>query len=269
MKYLMFFISLILPFNTIRAQNPIPVMDLMLRDSIAENTRRNIKQLGLLELIRSQSKAIRDSVAATRKLQYDYQAFLRQTASTSSLALMNDEIPQQAVGHVLSTSHHLGDYSFSATLNQVYQGLTEPMEKSQALYDVLIPFDENSVMTDLPSFQNDQKTRQLSMTAHTEMSRRRRLQLASAYRQIAQKKITQADELRRFLLTSSQFSMTEAERLKTFQNMQECLLQSQQFTEKADQYIQKTRTLSFSKKQALTSFQHQQQRALLANTPLF
>lgn len=269
MKYLMLFLSLALHFSTLRAQNPIPVKDMMLRDSIKENIQRNRMQLGLLEVIRGQTETIRDSVEATRQLQYEYQTFLRQTASTSSLTLMNTETPQQAVGHSMSTAHHLGDYSFSVNLNQVYQGVTEPMEKSQTLYDALIPFDEHRIVTGLTPFEHDQKARRLNMTALEEMSRRRKLQLASAYRQMAQQKIEQAGELRRLLLTPARFSMTEAERLETLQHMQVCLLQSQQFTQQADQYIQKVSAPSFAKKQALTSFQHQQQRVLLSNTPLF
>ena len=255
--------------STGQAQQVIPVVDKMLRDSIGENATRNGKQAGHLTFIRRMTKNTRDEVSATQRLQYDYRAFLKQTGSTTSLEVSNAQTEQQAVGLAIGTSNQLDAYSFAANLNQVYQAQQVPMEKSQVLYEQLIPYDETLVFTDLSSFEDYRQARQGNVTVIEEMSQRRKLQLAKTYQQFAQQKITKAAELRMLLTSDQQFSMTEAERLETLRKMQDYLLSSQQLKTKADALMQKTTRPSFQKKQALDAFRKAQERQGLAETPLF
>ena len=90
-----------------------------------------------------------------------------------------------------------------------------------------------------------------------------------AYRQFAQRAIEKASELQELLTDDDQFSMTEAERLETLGRMQDYLLRSQQLQAKADELIGQTVTPSFQKGQALNAFRQQQERKVLADTPLF
>ena len=251
------------------AQQGLPVMDLMLKDSIGENATRNGKQAGLLTVIRRMTKNTKDDVEATQQLQSSYREFLKQTGSTASLALMDNEAEREGVGQVANASGRLGAYSFADDLYEVYQQQAEPMDKSQALYERLIPFDETLVFTDLSSLEAYRKARQLNVTALEEMSQRRKLQLAQAYRQFAQRAIEKVSELQELLTGDEQFSMTEAERLETLGRMQDYLLRSQQLQAKADELIGQTVTPSFQKGQALNAFRQQQERKVLADTPLF
>lgn len=255
--------------TTAYAQKPLPVVDLMLKDSIAENAERNSKQAGLLGVIQRQTKNTKKDVEATEQLQSDYQAFLKQTGSTVSLALMNNEAEQQAVGQVATAAGYLSAYSFADNLYQVYQEQVEPMAKSQALYERLIPYDEMMVFTELSSFEAYQKARQLNVTALEEMSQWRKLQLAQAYRQFAQRAIEKAGELRGLLTSDERFSITEAERIETLGRMQAYLLRSQKLQAKADELTRQVATPSFQKKQAINTFKQQQEREVLAATPLF
>ena len=251
------------------AQKVTPVEDKMLRDSIGENAKHNRDQTGLLLLIKGQTKDTKEEVEATQQLQHDYRAFLKQTTSTASLSMMNSEMQQEAAGQVINASEALGAYSFAANLNQLYQQQTDPMSKSQALYEQLIPYDETLVFTTLSALEDDQQARQLNLEALQEMSNRRKLQLASAYQQLAQQKIKKAEELRKLLTNNGQFSMTEAERLTTVNRMQDFLLSSQKLKAKADDLIRQASKPSFTKSAVINHFQKQQERKVLADTPLF
>lgn len=251
------------------AQQVIPVVDKMLRDSIGENATRNTKQAGYLTVIRRMTKNTKEDVAAIEQLQSDYRKFLQQTRSTASLALLDNEDEQEAAGQAVNASQYLGAYSFAENLSKAYAAQSAPMDKSQALYERLIPFDESLVFTDHTSWDAYQKARQLNVTALEEMSQRRKLQLAQTYRQFAQQRLAKADELRVLLTTDQQFSMTEAERLTTIARMQDYLLSSQQLNAKADELIHQVSNPSFQKKQVTKAFQQQQERKALADTPLF
>ena len=176
---------------------------------------------------------------------------------------------QEATAQVVNAYEALGAYSFAANLHELYQQQTDPMQKGQALYEQLIPYDETLVFTDLTAFAEDQQTRQLNVKALQEMSKRRKLQLASAYQQLAQQKIEKAEELQMLLTNNGQFSMTEAERLTTVNRMQDFLLSSQKLKAKADDLIRQASKPSFSKSAAINHFQKQQERKVLADTPLF
>ena len=253
----------------ILAQKVTPVEDKMLRDSIGENAKHNRDQAGLLLLIKGQTKDTKEEVEATEQLQYDYRAFLKQTMSTASLSMMNSEMQQEAAEQVVNASEALGAYSFAANLHEVYQSQTDPMQKSQALYEQLIPYDETLVFTNLTALEDDQQARQIHLEALQEMSNRRKLQLASAYQQLAQQKIEKAEELRKLLTNNGQFSMTEAERLATVSRMQDYLLSSQKLKAKADDMIRQASKPSFIKAAAINHFRKQQERKVLADTPLF
>jgi hypothetical protein len=250
-------------------QKVIPVTDKMLRDSIGENATRNGKQAGKLTLIRRMTKNTKKDVAATQRLQYDYRNFLKQTGSTASLKVSDARTEQQAVTQASSATDQLGAYSFATNLNQVYRAQQVPMEKSQALYDQLAPYDETLVFTDLSSFTTSRHARQVDVTALEEMSQRRKLQLAATYQQFAEQRIAKAGELRRLLASDERFSMTEAERLETLHRMQDYLLSSQQLKTKADALMQQASRPPFQKNQALNAFRQAQERKVLASTPLF
>ena len=247
----------------------IQVEDRMLRDSIAENAKRNTKQLGYLLLLRRFTKKTKNEVEATEELQYRYQAFLRQTRSTATLAVADHRDGQDALSSTFSTADHLSDYAFSNRLQQVYSQRADPMEKSQRLYEQLMPYDATWVFTDLPSFATDQQARQLNVTALEEMSERRKLQLATMYRQLADQKIVKADELRTRLNADRQFSMTEGERLETLRRMQDYLLSSQRLKAQADELIRQASEYSFSKQQVINRFGQARERKVIATTPVF
>jgi len=251
------------------AQKVIKVEDRMLRDSIGENATRNTKQLGYLTLLRRMTKNTQENVEATEELQYRYQAFLGQTHSTASLAVADAEVEQEAVVVAIGTADHLGDYSFARNLHQTYAEPSLPLEKSEELYQQLIPYDEYLAFTELSSFQANQQARQLNMTALQEMSGRRRLQLATMYQQLADQKIVKADELRAMLHKDGQFSMTESERLELLRRMQEYLLSSQHLKAQADRLIHQASTYSFSKQQAINRFGQARERKVMATTPVF
>ena len=143
------------------------------------------------------------------------------------------------------------------------------MQKSQALYEQLIPYDETLVFTDLTAFAEDQQARQLNLEALQEMSNRRKLQLASAYQQLSEQKIEKAEELRKLFISDERFSMTEAERLATVSRMQDYLLSSQKLKAKADDMIRQASKPSFTKSAVINHFQKRQERKVLAGTPLF
>ncbi len=251
------------------AQKVIKVEDRVLRDSIGENATRNTKQLGYLLMLKRMTKNTKDDVEDTERLQMNYRELLRQTHSTASLAVVDHEERQDALNAAISTAGHLRDYSFADRLQQVYTERTEPLEKSQWLFEQLVPYDGSFVFSDLASFTAYQKARSLHVVALEEMSERRKLQLAKAYQQLAQQKIIQADELRVRLTNNQSFSMTEAERLALLRRMQDDLLSSKQLKTQADKLIQRASRDSFSKQQVLNSFQLAQERTVIATTPLF
>lgn len=253
----------------IYAQEVIPVEDKMLRDSIGENATRNGKQAGYLTLIRRMTKNTKEDAAATERLQYDYRRFLRQTGSTASLALLDNESEQQAVRRGADASGYLNAYSFAKNLSEAYTAQTVPMDKSQALYEQLIPYDETLVFTNLGAWEAYQENRQLNVVALEEMSQRRKLQLAGTYQQFAEQKIAKAAELRRLLTSDKRFSMTEGERLETIRRMQDYLLSSQRLKAKADKLIRQTAKPTFQKQQVVKALQQQQERNAMADTPLF
>ena len=267
-RWLLLFSVVTLCYSS-HAQEVIPVEDKMLRDSIGENATRNSKQAGHLTFIRRMTKNTRDDVAATQRLQFGYRNFLKQTGSIASLKVSNAESEQQTLGIAMGTANQLDAYSFAANLDQVYQAQRVPMEKSQALYEQLIPYDQTLVFTELSSFEAYRQARQGNVTALEEMSQRRKLQLAKTYQQFADQKVAKAAELRALLTSDERFSMTEAERLETLRRMQDYLLSSQQLKTKADALVRQTARPSFQKKQALESFRKAQERQVLAGTPLF
>ena len=251
------------------AQKVIPVEDRMLRDSIGENATRNTKQLGYLQLIKQLTKKTKDHVESTQQLQQHYREFLRQTTSTASLTVANQEAGQKAFPLIHSTADRLGDYGFAHHLHTAYNERAEPLEKSQRLYEQLIPYDATGLFSDLTAFTAYQQARRLNVTALEEMSERRKRQLAKAYQQLAEQKISQASELRQQLTGNRHFSMTEAERLALLRRMQDDLLSSQQLKTQADQLIRLTGSRSFSKQQVLNSFRHTHERKAIATTPVF
>lgn len=269
MKTIMITLGLSISTVPLYAQKMTPVMDLMLKDSITENLDRNTQQFGLLAIIRRLTKNTQDELEDTRKLQHDYRAFLRQTASTARLTISDAAADREAAGQVVRSAQHLGDYSFAANLNEVYLAQANPIEKSQALFKQLVPYDETTVFTGFASWEAYQKARQRNVTALEEMSGRRRLQLAKAYQQLAQSKIATATELRALLTTDQYFSMTESERLEILARMQEALLDSQQLKARADQLMQQVARSSLTKTQVLQAYEKQQERNALATTSLF
>ena len=176
---------------------------------------------------------------------------------------------KRTIGSVTTASGHLNDYTFASNLDKVYHQQAEPLEKSQLLYEQLIPYNEGILFTHLAPFEAYQKARSLNVSALEEMGQRRKLQLANAYQQLAQSKIEKAKELRILLTTNSQFSMTEAERLEIITRMQQYLQEGQQFKVKVDQLIQQSAKPAFSKSQVLNSFKLNQQRKVLGDTELF
>ena len=250
------------------AQQMIPVEDRMLRDSIAENAKRNLKQAGQLDVIRRKTKNTNQAVGDTKQLQYDYQSFLRQTTSTASLQVAEAATEQQAVAQTIAAAAHLDDYSFATTLQEVYAEQNEPMDKSRRLYEQLAPYQEGIVLTDLSDLTAYRRAQQRNVTALQEMSQRRKLQLAQTYRLLAERKVAEADELRVLLTTNEAFSMTEAERLDIIQRVQDYLRSSQQLQTKADALIQQASQPPFSKQQVLEAFRYRQERAVLSATSL-
>ena len=174
----------------------IPVEDRMLRDSIAENAKRNLKQAGQLDVIRRKTKNTNQAVGDTEQLQYDYQSFLRQTTSTAGLQVAEAATEQQAITQAIAAASHLDDYSFATTLQEVYAEQNEPMDKSRRLHEQLAPYQEGIVFTDLSDLTAYRKAQQHNVTALQEMSQRRKLQLAQTYRLLAERKVAEANELR-------------------------------------------------------------------------
>ena len=249
-------------------QQMIPVEDRMLRDSIAENAKRNLKQAGQLDVIRRKTKNTSQAVDDTEQLQYDYQHFLRQTTSTAGLQVADAATQQQAIAQTIAAAAHLDDYSFATILQEVYAEQNEPMDKSRRLHEQLAPYQEGIVFTNLSGLTTYRRAQQRNATALQEMSQRRKLQLAQTYRLLAERKVAEADELRVLLTTNEAFSMTEAERLDIIQRVQDYLRSSQQLQTKADALIQQASQPPFSKQQALEAFRHRQERAVLSSTSI-
>nr|WKN34428.1 hypothetical protein K4G66_18795 [Tunicatimonas sp. TK19036] len=250
-------------------QQVLPVEDRMLADTIAENVSRNTQQAGYLALISQLTKNTRDEVEATRELQYDYQDHLRQTQSTAGLNVSDQQSPQQSVSQVMIRADHLLDYRFAYELSQAYRAVEEPLQKSQKLYDQLTPYRETSVFTDLASFTSLQQEQLQNRIALEEMNVRRKVQLAQLFRQLAQSKIAQSEELQRKLTQDQAFSMTEAQRLEMLCRLQQCLGESQQLSTRADALLGQVSRPSKAKAYALERYEQAQIRSVMATTPLF
>ena len=250
-------------------QKVIKVEDRVLKDSIGENATRNTKQLGYLLLLRRMTNNTKEKVEDTEQLQTNYQEFLKQTHSTASLEVASHEDKQDALNLAMHTAGHLDDYSLVRSLQQAYIERAEPLEKSQRLFEQLIPYDATLLFSDLALFTAYQKARSLNIIAFQEMSERRKLQLAKTYQQFAQRKIAQANELRLRLTRNRNFSMTEAERLEMLGQMQEDLLSSKQLKAQADRLIQQADDYPFSKQQVLNSFWQAHERKAISTTPVF
>lgn len=261
-------IVLIFSFQ-VQAQQMIPVMDNLLKKSIDDHMKTNLKQAALLEVIREATEDTKENVEATDQLQYDYREFLKQTTSTAGLRISEAGQEQQAIGQAVGSSHHLDDYTFAAQLHELYHEQTEPIEKSQMLHDLIIPYRDDIIFTQLAPFEAYQQQINLNVTALEEMSQRRKLQLAIAWQVLAQTKTEQAEELRTLLNTDQVFSMTEAERLEMISRMQDHLLAAKQLKEKADQLIRQASTPSFQKQQVVNTYKLKQEREVLSATPLY
>ncbi|MEQ9442156.1 MAG: hypothetical protein RIG62_24155 [Cyclobacteriaceae bacterium] len=250
-------------------QQVLPVQDRMLADTIAENASRNTQQAGYLTLISQLTQNTRDEVEATRELQYEYQDHLRQTQSTAGLTVSDQQSPQQSLSRVMVSADHLQDYRFAQPLSQAYRAVEEPIQKSQKLYDQLVPYKNTQVFTDLSSFTSFQQEQLQNRIVLEEMSSRRRVQLAQLFRQLAQSKIIQSEELQRRLTQDRAFSMTEAQRLEMLCRMQQYLGESQQLSTQADALLGQVSRPSRAKAHALNRFEQAQIRSVLAATPLF
>jgi hypothetical protein len=137
------------------------------------------------------------------------------------------------------------------------------------LHDLIIPYRDDIIFTQLAPFEAYQQQINLNVTALEEMSQRRKLQLAIAWQVLAQTKTEQAEELRTLLNTDQVFSMTEAERLEMISRMQDHLLAAKQLKEKADQLIRQASTPSFQKQQVVNTYKLKQEREVLSATPLY
>ncbi|WPP51846.1 hypothetical protein [Catalinimonas niigatensis] len=255
--------------SQLQAQQMIPVMDNLLKESLDDHMKTNLKQSALLEAIREETEDTKENVEATEYLQYNYREFLKQTTSTAALMLSEAGQEQLVTGQVVSSSNHLDDYTFAAQLDELYHEQTEPIEKSQILHDMLVPYNEHVIFTQLAPFEAYQKEKSLHVIALKEMSQRRKLQLAIAWQLLAQTKTEQAEELRTLLNTDQIFSMTEAERLEMISRMQDHLLEAKQLKAKADELIKKASTPSFQKQQVVNAYKLKQERESLSETPLY
>jgi hypothetical protein len=252
-----------------QAQDAIPVTDIQLQNELENQADDHMRQLVNLMLVRSSNRRAKEALEDTRSLQEQYRNFLRQTTSTADLAWMNSEQTQGQLEWVAATSGHLDDYRFARQLFQLYDGQVEPAEKSQLLYDWLVPLDDELVLSSLEAFRQDQRQRQLHYEALRQMQQRRLLQLARLKQSTALQERRQAQQMGNVLLQHQRFSMTEAERLSLLGKAEESFLISQQAQLRADDLMLKSRDYSFSKAFLLNRFHQHHLRQSAGSTNLY
>lgn len=252
-----------------QAQDAIPVMDIQFRNELESQADDHMRQLVNLMLIRSSNRRAKEAVEDTRSLQEQYRHFLRQTTSTVDLAWMNSQAVPGQLEWVTAASGHLDDYGFARQLSQLYEAQVEPDQKSQLLYDWLVPLDEELFLTSLEAFRQDQKQRQLHYQALRQMQQRRLLQLARLKQSTALHKRRQAQQMGNGLLQNKRFSMTEAERLSLLGKAEESLLGIQKSQLGSDDLILKSQDYSFSKAFLLNRFRQQHLWQSVGSTNLF
>jgi hypothetical protein len=269
MKILVIIFAIALVAVAAKAQDAIPVMDIQLQNELESQADDHMRQLVNLMLIRSSNRRAKEAVEDTRSLQEQYRHFLRQTTSTADLAWMDSQTAQEQLEWVAGASGHLDDYGFARQLSQLYEAQVEPDQKSQLLYDWLVPLDEELFLTSLEAFRQDQKQRQLHYQALRQMQQRRLLQLARLKQSTALHKRRQAQQMGNGLLQHQRFSMTEAERLSLLGKAEESLLGIQKSQLGSDDLILKSQDYSFSKAFLLNRFRQQHLWQSVGSTNLF
>ncbi|MEK6481650.1 hypothetical protein WJR50_29165 [Catalinimonas sp. 4WD22] len=267
MKFIIFLVLILIPTHGLLAQ--ISVSDHLLQDEIAEQLNHDTKQAAILGLIQQLTEQSLDTVSATHQLQALYQEFLKQTASTAQFRVSELDEERDNALQIIQASSQLTGYSFANNLAEIYHAQLEPAQKSQLLYEELIPYDESLMLTEPSSFDVDQKQRKLNQLALKEMSDKRKLLLAKTYQDLAESKLKNAQELQLLLQRDEVFSMTEQQRLKTIKRMQEYFQSSSKLKTKADQWVQKAASNSFSKAYSVQVFEHQLERKILEKSTLF
>ena len=271
MKILVIIFAIVLVAVAIsaKAQDAIPVMDIQLQNELENQADDHMRQLVNLILVRSSNRRAKEAVEDTRSLQEQYRHFLRQTTSTAGLTWMDSQVAQEQLEWVTAVSGHLDDYGFARQLSQLYEAQVEPAQKSQLLYDWLVPHDDSQVFTNLQSFMQDQKQRQLHYEALRQMQQRRQLQLARLKQSTVLQERRQAQQMGNVLLQNKRFSMTEAERLSLLGKAEESLLGSQKSQLRSDDLILKGQDYSFSKAFLLNRFRQHHLRQSAGSTNLF
>jgi hypothetical protein len=264
-----YFVLFILLCSTSGIYAQIAVTDQMLIDEISEHTNKHIQQAALLESISKLHEQIKDTVEATLELQLRYQLHLRQTASTAFLTLFDMEKQAASVGEVENAASHLQDYDFAQSLARLYTAQLEPAEKSQLLYELLLPYDPYLDFDALSAFKADQQQRKLDLAALQEMSRWRRLQLFESARLFSQGSVEKARQMDVFLNRNELFSMSEQERLQLLRAMQAYYQSSLARSTQADELLQKVATHGFYKAQLIGEYERRLERKNLALTPIF
>lgn len=267
MSYIFFVGLCMIHIHVLHAQ--ISVSDNLLQDEIAEQLNLDTKQSALIALIQQLTRQSLDTVSATYQLQALYQEFLKQTATTSQLQLSKLDEERENTLEVMQASSNLEDYSFANILSEIYHVQLEPSQKSQLLFEELIPYDESLIFTELKSFEDAQKLRILNQLALEEMSNKRKLLLAKTYQDLSESRLEKSRELQALLKTNEAFSMTEHERLESITRMQDYFNSSLKLKAQADQLIQKATSTSFSKAYSIQEFEHQLERKILEKSTLF
>lgn len=144
---------MLLPIHILQAQ--ISVSDNLLQDEITEQLNHDTKQAALLGLIQQLTEQSLDTVSATYQLKALYQEFLKQTTSTASLRISDLDEERDNALQIIQASSHLEEYSFVSNLAEIYHAQLEPSQKSQLLFEELIPYDESLMLTKLSGFDAD------------------------------------------------------------------------------------------------------------------
>jgi hypothetical protein len=174
-----------------------------------------------------------------------------------------------AVREAENAASHLQDYDFAQSLAQLYASQLEPAEKSQLLYELLLPYDPFLDFDALSAFKADQQQRKLDLAALQEMSRWRRLQLFESARLFSQGSVEKARQMDVFLNRNELFSMSEQERLQLLRAMQAYYQSSLAHSTKADALLQKVATPGFNKAQLIGEYERRLERKNLAHIPIF
>lgn len=275
MKYAILTLFSVIVFSAISyAQDAIPVTDIQLKNELESQAEDHLRQATNLLLIQGRVRRTTEAVEDTRTLQEQYRHFLRQTTSTANLAWMNNQQTQGQLEWVTAADGHLDDYRFARQLAQLHAAQMEPGQKSQLLYEWLIPWDEAQVYGNLSSFQQDQRQRQLHREALRQMQQRRQLQLARLRQRSASSDQYESQQLSTLLLQQERvstpgFSMTEAERLQLLARVEAGFVQSQRAQLKAEALMQNGTDYSFSKAYLLNRYHLQQLRQSVGSTQLF